>query len=516
MKIALINPPPNSEADKNWARFPLLGLGYVAASLRRAGHSVRLLDGKLGGLTPAAIRDRVLEESPDLVGITCMTVEFPMAKRIADGIRNRGFGAPIVLGGAHVNAVGRRALDECTSADFACVGEGEHLACELSAALSGSHDLSAIAGLVWRRDGRVISNRPREYYDDYDVLPFPAWDLFKTGEHIPIMTHRGCPFQCNFCGHNSGFKARYRSSENVLDEIGHVLEEFSPRRIRFEDETFGLNLLRTKEILNGILDRGYAERTSFSAQTRVDRLDRDLVRLLRRCNFELLELGVESGNDDVVKRMGKGITLQEVERAVALAKEEGLRVWCKFILGHPYETVDSIRDTMKFITRINPDQLSVALMTPFPGTPIFDMAVRGEGGYRLLSGDWATFDKYTSGVLELETVALWKLKMYQVLCYLNLYLRNRRYGELVRLAVSNYKLVSEMAGQLTRSVVRPPRASGGADDVASVLADPLPLSGVAMPDSTLIKLRQGAARRESQGVEADRRRSLRTWASPGA
>ena len=191
---------------------------------------------------------------------------------------------------------------------------------------------------------------------------------------------------------------------------------------------------RTKAILEGILDRGFHRRVRFSAQTRVDRVDDEFIRLLKTANFEMLELGVESGNPDMLLAIKKGITLEQVEHAVALAKAHGLRVWCKFILGHPHETHGTIRDTIDFIAKINPHQLSVSIMTPFPGTPIHEMALRGEGGYRLLSGGWEDFDKYSSGVLELETVSLGQLKRYQIACYVNLYLRNRRFRELGRAA----------------------------------------------------------------------------------
>ena len=126
MRVALVHPPPASEFDKHWARFPVLGLAYVAASVRRAGHEVTLLDGKLAGLTVDAICDRIADERPDLVGITCMTVEYPMAVRIATQVKSR-LQVPIVLGGAHVNAVTTGALEECGHFDFGCVGEGEHL-----------------------------------------------------------------------------------------------------------------------------------------------------------------------------------------------------------------------------------------------------------------------------------------------------------------------------------------------------------------------------------------------------
>jgi radical SAM superfamily enzyme YgiQ (UPF0313 family) len=454
MRIALINPPPRTEYERHWARFPVLGLAYVAAALRARGHEVTLLDGKLAALTTEQILARVVALRPELIGITCMTVEYPMAARIAEQIKERT-SAPIIVGGAHVNAVKARALEECAAIDLACIDEGEHLVCEVAQALSSGGDLSAIDGLAFRRDGAIVVNTKRGYPLDYDSLPFPAWDLFAVGEQIPILTHRGCPFQCTFCGHNSGFKPRYRTPENVLSEIEEVVERFQPRVIRFEDETFGLNLPRTKKILNGILARGLQHKVRFSAQTRVDRIDLDFIRLLKACQFETLELGVESGNPQVLERIKKGITLDQVERAVKLARAEGVKVWCKFILGHPDETVSDMLDTVRFIARTNPDQLSISVMTPFPGTPIFEMAVNGEGGYRLLSDDWQQFDKYASGVLELENVSLGQLKALQLAAYLTLYLRNGRLRDLVGILAKHRHMALEMAVDTARHLLRP-------------------------------------------------------------
>jgi len=445
VRIALVQPPPRSEFDKHWARFPCLGIAYVASSLRAAGHDVDLLDGKLDDLTVDDIVARARERRPDLVGVTCMTVEFPRAAEIARRLKHDRPDVPVLVGGAHVNAVGRQALEEGAGFDFACVGEGEHLACELAAALEHGDDPAAIPGLVSRRENDILTAPPRPPPSDYDALPFPAWDLFRPVDTLPLLTHRGCPFRCVFCSHNSGFKPRYRTPANVLAEVEEILERYRPARIRIEDETFGLHLGRTKAILEGIIERGLHRRVRFSAQTRVDRVDEEFMRLLRTANFELLELGVESGNPEILRAVEKGITLEQVERAVALAKRNGLRVWCKFILGHPHETHTTIRDTIDFIAKVNPHQLSVSIMTPFPGTPIHEMALRGEGGYRLLTGSWEDFDKYSSGVLELDTVSLGQLKRYQLACYVNLYVRNRRLRELARLAMTHRAVGWEMA-----------------------------------------------------------------------
>ena len=461
MRIALVQPPPRSEFDRHWAHHPGLGIAYVAASLRAAGHSIEVLDGKLGGLAVDDIATRVRQDRPDLVGITCMTVEFPRAVELARRMKLDRPGVPIVVGGAHVNAVGAQALDESEAFDYACVGEGEHLASELAAALERGSDPSSIPGLVSRRDAEVLTAVPRLPPDDYDALPFPAWDLFPPVDTIPLLTHRGCPFRCVFCSHNSGFTPRYRTPENVLAEIAEVVERYRPVCIRIEDETFGLHMGRTKAILAGIVDGGFHRRVRFSAQTRVDRVDTQFMRLLREANFQTLELGVETGNPEVLRASGKGITLEQVEHAVALAKANGLHVWCKFILGHPDETRATIRDTIDFIAKINPDQLSVSIMTPFPGTPIHEMALRGEHGYRLLSGGWEDFDKYSSGVLELDTVSLGGLKRYQIACYANLYVRNRRFRELARLVVANRAVGAEMVRSAgSRTVTETLRRAG--------------------------------------------------------
>jgi anaerobic magnesium-protoporphyrin IX monomethyl ester cyclase len=458
MRIALVQPPPRSEYDRHWARFPSLGIAYIASSLRAAGHTIDLLDGKLAGLTVDDIVAGVRAQPPDLVGITCMTVEYPRAVEIARRIKDHHPGVPVVVGGAHVNAVGRQALEEGDGFDYACVGEGEHLACELADALERDVDPSTIPGLVSRRGDELVAAAPRPPPADYDALPFPAWDLFRPVDTLPLITHRGCPFKCVFCSHNSGFKPRYRTPANVLDEVEQILERYRPTRIRIEDETFGLHMGRTKAILDGIISRGIHEHVQFSAQTRVDRIDEEFIRLLKTANFETLELGVETGNPEVLERIKKGITLEQVEHAVTLAKRHGLRVWCKFILGHPDETHETIRDTIDFIAKINPHKLSVSIMTPFPGTPIHEMALRGEGGYRFLSGSWEDFDKYSSGVLELETVSLGQLKRYQIECYVRLYARNRRLLELSRLVVSNravgWEMLSSAGGRTVLETVR--------------------------------------------------------------
>lgn len=449
MNVVLINPPAASEIDKHWARFPILGLAYIASSLQSAGHNVVLLDGKLADLSIAEIIETAVRVKPDLIGITCMTVEFPTSAVIAQGIKER-LKTPIVLGGAHVNAVKESVLEECSAIDYACVGEGEYLILELVEALRDNAPISDIKGLLFRNSAVIVGAEQfqyvgdRPYPKDYDAIPFPAWRLFATGDQIPVLTHRGCPFHCTFCGHNSGFKARFRSPENVVNEILENVALYKPRIIRFEDETFGLDLKRTKKIIELIMKNDLHKKVRFSAQTRVDKIDEEFVQMLKEANFETLELGVETGNAKILEAIKKRITLEQVENAVYLAKKHNLRVWCKFILGHPNETVETIKDTIRFIWKLNPDQLSVSIMTPFPGTPIHSMALKGEGGYRMVGEGWSNYDKYSSGVLELEGVTLKQLKMYQIFCYIALYFGNFRFMDAIRLIQNHFKMAASM------------------------------------------------------------------------
>ena len=415
---------------------------------------------------------RCATRRPDLVGITCMTVEYPRAVEIARRIKHDRADVPIVVGGAHVNAVGRQALEEGEGFDYACVGEGEYLVCELADALERDADPSAIPGLVSRRGDEIVAAAPRPPPDDYDALPFPAWDLFRPRRHAPADHAPRLPVQVRvllaqlrvqaalpYAGERPG---RGRADPRALPSDAH------PHRGRDVRAAHGPN----EGDPRGDHRAGFHRRVRFSAQTRVDRIDEEFMRLLKTANFETLELGVETGNAEVLLRIKKGITLEQVERAVALAKANGLRVWCKFILGHPDETHATIRDTIDFIAKINPHQLSVSIMTPFPGTPIHEMALRGEGGYRLLSGGWEDFDKYSSGVLELETVSLGQLKRYQIGCYVNLYVRNRRFLELARLVGANravgWEMLRSAGGRTVLETVR--RVRLGAQRVPSAFS----------------------------------------------
>lgn len=453
MRVTLINPPYSSRVEKHWSGYASLGLGYLTAALLEKGFDVSVIDGKLSNISLDGTVERTLLFRPDLVGVTSMTIDFQMTKEISYRLKQQS-NISVILGGPHSNAVGEASLAECSAIDFCCVGEGEQLLLDLIACIEGRGSLDEVKGLIYRRNSEIIVNSVRPYLVDYDSLPFPAWHLFPPVKMLPILTQRGCPFKCVFCSHNSGNTVRYRSVDNVLAELLYIDKHYQPKQVRFEDETFGFNLMRTKEILRKIIEYNLHERICFSAQSRVDRIDEEFMVLLKTANFIMLELGVESGSDQVLQRIGKGIKIAQVKEAVNLARSAGLTVWCKFILGHPYETIQEMQETVHLISCLNPDRLSVAIMTPYPGTPIYEMATSGKGGYRLLSTEWKSFDKYMGAALELETASLTRLKWIQIWCYLRLYLTNHRFLDLLRILLSQRVIAFGLANNFIKQIFK--------------------------------------------------------------
>ena len=171
-----------------------------------------------------------------------MTVEYPRAVEIARRVKSDRADVLAAVGGAHVNAVGRPGARGRRGVRLRVRRRGRGGRVRAAEALEQGSDPSQIAGLVSRRNGEIVNGTHRPPPPDYDALPFPAWDLFEPVRTLPLLTHRGCPFKCVFCGHNSGFKPRYRTPENVLQEVEEVLNRFRPERIRVEDETFGLHM----------------------------------------------------------------------------------------------------------------------------------------------------------------------------------------------------------------------------------------------------------------------------------
>ncbi|MGQ9921436.1 MAG: B12-binding domain-containing radical SAM protein [Desulfobacca sp.] len=381
MNILLIEAPYDYGRMESMTKphFPL-GLGYVAAYLRQQGHTVRLLI----KLTPEELQRHLEAFDPQLVGVSCMTPTFPQAVAICRTVKEKGRAAT-VLGGPHVTALKEDILALQPEVDYVVYGEGEQTVAALCQALAqGNPALPDVNGLVYRRpDGTISVNPPRGLIKDVDSLPFPARDLLdmeRLGTHryidvgrnsATMISSRGCPFKCAFCSSHitMGKLYRFRSAENVLAEIDELVGRYRVNHIAFEDDTFTLNRERLETICQELIRRCYD--LTWYCLSRVESMDLELARLMRRAGCRLVSFGIESGNPEILQKIHKKISLPAARRAVEACYRAGLRSQCTFILGFPFDTQQTMAETLRFAQELSPTIAIFFALVPYPGTEMY-------------------------------------------------------------------------------------------------------------------------------------------------
>ena len=438
MRVALINPRPQEHLQQHRHGVGHLGLGYVAACLLRQGHDVRIIDAKSENLDLPAVIRRVKDFTPGLVGVTAMTHEIMGAAGICQAVKNVLPETVTMVGGPHSTALPTDTLTEFPEIDVAVRGEGEITACELADAVAGGiprHAWSDIAGIAYRDDGEIIRNVDRPFIRDLDSLPFPAWELFpRVAGGWPLYAGRGCPFRCGFCQRVLGSRIRLRSVDNVIAEIDELEARTGLRSSWFQDETFGVNPRWTNDLLDRLIERnrrrGYV--WQWKANSRANLADRTLYRKMKLAGCKMLDFGIESGNEEILRRIHKNITLQQARTAIAAARDAGLRTNAFFIIGHPGETWHTALQTVRFAPLCGADTIAVGVMVPYPGTEIWEMARRKEWGYRILTRNWQLYDKYFGNALASHNLTHKEMEFLQSLTYLSFYIGTGQFRELAR------------------------------------------------------------------------------------
>ncbi|MCD6288765.1 MAG: radical SAM protein [Candidatus Hydrogenedentes bacterium] len=450
MKVALVSPPSEKgKYEHVKLSIPKMGIGYLAAVLESKGIECDVIDAKFERLSMDDVRHRFAAGNFDVVGISAMTAGIHSAGEVARAAKEMLPKCTTAVGGAHAIALPRRTMEEFDQFDVLATGEGEITLPELVYALDGGGSLDDVRGIVYRRDGRLEFTADRDWIEQLDDIPFPAWHKYpRTASSYHVLATRGCPYKCVFCQTILGKRVRKRSPENVVDEIAWLADEFKATQFEFLDETFTADRRRAESILDMLIDRGLNRRLRWNAQTRVDRVDDALFAKLKKAGCRQIEFGVESGNQDVLDTIEKRITLEQVEKAVRLAKTAGLKVGCSFILGHPFETRETLQDTIDFLVKLNPDIASVGIMIPLPGTKVYDMAINGEGNYIFEPTDWRDFLRFGGRGLELTNLSRHDLEKYQVKAYVSYYLKNFRVLDFMAYAYSHRRSAFELARKL--------------------------------------------------------------------
>lgn len=398
MDILFVNPAVSAEAiygkrfKKLGATQPPLGMCYIAAYLAKHGITSEILDANFFHYSSNEVCKNIKKYSPPVIGLYATTMGYNKVKQLAYEIKRNCGDIPIVLGGPHVQAVGQDSVKE-SCFDFGVMGEGEITVHEFITALKDGKDLSEINGLLLKKDGQIIVNSKRILNKNLDDLPFPARDKlqFLTKYHLKAMitkykpathmlTSRGCPFSCIFCNHIFGRNIRYHSPEYVVGEMEELVYKYGMREIAINDDTFLINHKRVFRICELIKERKL--KVTWSCLMNVKNITLDVLKVIKDAGCWLIQPGIESGNQEILKIIDKPVVLEEALRVSKWAREVGLMVKPSFILGHPTETKETIEQTINFAIKMKAHYPAFALMTPFPGTRLWDEAEK-----------YGTFDK---------------------------------------------------------------------------------------------------------------------------
>ena len=382
-----------------------LSLAYLAATLEKAGHTIRVLDYQVEN---PKLESVLSEFRPDVTGLSFYSKEFEHAKELMRAIKAQGPGLPVVAGGPHVNAYRERVFEQSRDIDYAVVNEGEDTALELFAALEGGKDAAGIPGLFCRRaSGEVTFGGPRPFRKDIDTIPFMALHHFQVKKYYPgagtfrrlpsvtMLTSRGCPYRCIFCITDLfGKNVRLRSAENVLAEIELAVEKYGAREINFCDETLTIHRARMVDICEGLLKRKL--KIGWKCSTRVDLVDPELLALMKRSGCFYIGFGVESGVQAVLDRLKKGITLDQIRRAFGACRKVGIDTMAYFMMNIPGESREDIEQSIRFSREIRPTFLNFELIKPYGGTELRRM-IESDPGITVNQQLWEQWESYSAG-----------------------------------------------------------------------------------------------------------------------
>jgi anaerobic magnesium-protoporphyrin IX monomethyl ester cyclase len=412
-RLVLVNPPFQARI-KHIAQTslgPPLGLAYVAAVARQAGHAVSILDANALGLGLEATVEAALRLSPDVLGLTAVTPTVPLAGAIAAGLKARRPDLAVVLGGPHGTALPQRTLNELPALDVIVRGEAEGTILPLLERLgSGAGLTQPLPGVAFRAPGGgVVDGGVAEPVADLDALPLPARDLLPMRAYrcpdsdafSTLLAMRGCPYPCAYCAvpFTSGKRMRYRDPRAVAEEMDRVARDFGVRFFSFIDDTFSVDRQWVERFIAALEALGLPGRVRWICLTRADLVDRPLLAHMKAAGCARVEMGIESGSRAGMAFLRKRLAPEAVRSAFRAARSVGLSTMGFVILNVPGETQAEVDQTLALAREADPDYLQVSFLTPYPGTPLWDEA-RGNGWIR--TEDWNEYRFLNAAVLSVD------------------------------------------------------------------------------------------------------------------
>ncbi len=393
MKVLIINPPwPGKgfgtrsqnriikhRSDK-FLQYPIF-LAYSAAQLKEAGHTVAYID--------SVIQDYDLEQTlleakktePDIIFMETTTPSIDADYSSLNALKETT-SAKIIVGGPHSTYFHKEVMADCPAIDIAIRHEFDT---KIADVVSNINDLSDIQGITYRDNGNIMDNGDGEMEQNLDSIPFPdretipwKWYLeawYSRQPFMNMMTSRGCPYHCSFClwpQSMYGHKQRFRSLDNVLAELHSLSDNYGLKEINIDDGTFTTNKDRVIEFCQRLRDEKL--KLVWTCNGRVDNIDNEMLKEMKASGCKMIRLGVESGSQEVLNNIKKGLTLNQIEEGVRRVKKHGIQALGGFMFGFPYDSRETIEDTINFAKKLSPDQVQFSINMCYPGTSLYEYA----------------------------------------------------------------------------------------------------------------------------------------------
>ncbi len=370
------------------SRYPPLGIGYLCSSLRKhfGEDSIEFK------VVDNGIEEEILRFKPHLVGISSVSQNYNLAVKSAEIAKK--YKLPVICGGVHISML---PLSLSKDMDIGVIDEGEETICEILELFIGKQGwpkegLRNIKGVAfWDNEGKICITEKRDLISHLDSLPFPARDIFHIQENSYMFTSRGCPYRCIFCASSRFWdKVRLFSAEYVAREIAHLVNNYNVKSINFYDDLFAVDIQRVKDILALLKSQGLLRKVEFSCAMRANLVNDEIIGLLKEMGVVSIGLGLESGCEKTLQYLKHDVSIAQNKNAISIIKKYRISTYGSFIIGSPREEKKDILETFNFIKRSRLDGFNAYILTPYPGTPVWDYA-RAKG---LVSEDmdWDTLN----------------------------------------------------------------------------------------------------------------------------
>jgi len=410
MKIFILNPPIYSKKKSIFNVRPRqpLSLAYIAALLLNKGYEVKLIDANILGYKIDQAIEKIKEQKPDILILTSTPINrWECPNSHIDSvfeIINKAKINPTILTGSHGSLTPEWIFKKC-STDYIIRGEPEMTVFNLVEAIIKQKDIKKIKGISYRKDNKIIHNEDASRIDNLDNLPFPAYELLPMDKYrygfadLPqpfsiMLTSRGCPFNCIFCLKvMSRDKYIVRSPENVLEEIEYLIKNFNIKSIFFQDWEFTIDKERVEKICNLIIKKGL--NFLWGCNARANDLSDELVKKMKKAGCLRINIGFESGSQEILDKANKNIKLKDLEKAVKICRNNNINIGMYAMLNLPGENRKTIEETINFFSKNNIESMTPNLAIPYFGTPLFEMLSKNK---KNIEFTWDNIEKYAGKI----------------------------------------------------------------------------------------------------------------------